>query len=332
MSTPRISRRMLGLMIALLLVIGVDPLSNSPTAAQGNDDDTPTPEVIIARWDEESRFTILIAGMDRRPTERSSLKVRTDALMLVNIDPATQHVGILHIPRDLFFALPPAPGSTESPMVRVNTLLLRGEERQEGYGPYMIMDTLQYNLGIYIDGFILFDFEAFTDIVNALGGVEITTTYPINDPTYPDMNYGFDPFYLRAGDHTLDGENALKFVRTRHNDNDYERGERQIQMVRAVVAKATSPRILPGLILQAPDLLADLEGRLYTDLTLVDAIALARFAAVLPEDAIDTAVIERPYITGLSVGDGTSGVTIKRDTIAELLEQVFGEGYSDQSG
>lgn len=331
MSTRPVSRRLLALLITLMLpvmlVIGL-----APAAAQSDDDETPTPEVIIARWDEESRFTILIAGMDRRPTERSSLKVRTDALMLVSIDPATQHVGILHIPRDLFFAMPPSPGSTESPLVRVNTLLLRGEERQEGYGPYMIMDTLQYNLGIYIDGFILFDFEAFIDIVDALGGVEITTTYPINDPTYPDMNYGFDPFYLRAGDHTLDGETALKFVRTRHSDNDYERGERQIQMVRAVVAKATSPRILPGLILQGPDLLEALEGRLYTDLTLADAVALARFAASLPEDAIDTGVIERPYITGTSVGDGTSGVTIKRDTIGELLEEVFGEGYSDTQG
>lgn len=309
----------------LLLIIGFS--SAAPVAAQ-DDDETPTPEVIIARWDEESRFTIMVAGMDRRPNESNSLQVRTDALMLINIDPETQHVGILHIPRDLFFAMPPTENNPDSPLVRVNTLLLRGEERQEGYGPYMIMDTLQYNLGIYVDAYVLFDFQAFTDIVDALGGVDITTTYPISDPTYPDMNYGFDPFYLEAGEHTLDGETALKFVRTRHSDNDYERGDRQIQMVRAVVEKATSPRILPGLLLQAPELMENLEGNLYTDLTLADAIALARFAADLPDDGIDTGVIERPYITGASTGDGSSGVIIKRDTIGELLEEVFGEGYS----
>jgi polyisoprenyl-teichoic acid--peptidoglycan teichoic acid transferase len=325
--SPASRRLMLAWIIpVLLLVIGFS--ATAPAAAQDDEDETPTPEVIIARWDEQSRFTIMIAGIDRRPDQSNTLQVRTDALMLVNIDPAEQHVGILHIPRDLFFAMPPTDNNPESPLVRVNTLLLRGEERQEGYGPYLVMDTLQYNLGIYVDAYILFDFEAFIDIVDALGGVDITTTYPISDPTYPDMNYGFDPFYLEAGEHTLDGETALKFVRTRHNDNDYERGDRQIQMVRAVIEKATSPRILPGLLLQAPDLLEDLEGKLYTDLTLADAIALAGFAADLPDDAIDTAVIERPYITGTATGDGSSGVTIKRDTIAELLEEVFGEGYS----
>lgn len=319
--------RLAWLIPVLLLVISFR--GAALVSAQDDEDEaTPTPDVVIARWDEQSRFTMMIAGMDRRPNESNSLLVRTDALMLISIDPASQHVGILHIPRDLFFPLPPTDNNSETPLVRVNTLLLRGEERQEGYGPYLIMDTLQYNLGIYVDAYVLFDFEAFIDIVDALGGVDIATTYPISDPTYPDMNYGFDPFYLDAGEHTLDGETALKFVRTRHSDNDYERGDRQIQMVRAVIAKATSPRLLPGLLLRAPDLMDDLEGKLYTDLTLADAIALAGFAADLPEDAVDTGVIERPYITSVSTGDGSTGTTIKRDTIAELLEEVLGEGYS----
>lgn len=153
---------------------------------------TPAP-----RWAEERRFSILIAGLDRRPAQ-VGLDVRTDAIMVMSFEPVTESIGILHIPRDLFLALPPQYGPPNT-LIRANTLLLRGESFQEDMGPYYVMDTIQFNLGIYLDAYILFDFEAFTSIVDAIGGVEIETLYDIADPLYPSMNYGYDPFYLPAG-------------------------------------------------------------------------------------------------------------------------------------
>lgn len=288
---------------------------------------TDTPEPIIARWDGESPFTVLIAGLDRRPNAGDTLNVRTDAIMVARFDPANETIGILHIPRDLFFALPPTSTGETLPLVRVNTLMLRGEGMQEGYGPYYMMDILQYNFGMYIDAYVLFDFMAFTTIVDAIGGIDITTTYNIYDSTYPDMGTGYDPFYLPAGDHHLDGAKALKFARTRHGDNDYLRGVRQLQVVRAIGERATSPEILPSLLMQAPALLQELEGQVYTDLTINDAIALASYTAPLPLDQIKTGALNQAYITH-TVNQGESVAIPDREKLPDLLTEVFGADYN----
>jgi polyisoprenyl-teichoic acid--peptidoglycan teichoic acid transferase len=284
------------------------------------------PEEEIRLWDGESRFNILIAGIDRRPGERGTLLVRTDALMVASVDPASGRIGILHIPRDLFFALPPDGGGNALPLVRVNTLLMRGEGMQAGYGPIYMMDTIGYNFGMYIHAYVLFDFEAFVTVVDALGGIDITTNYTISDPTYPSMNYGYDPFYLPKGDHHLDGETALKFARTRHGDNDYVRGNRQLQVFRAIGERATSLEVLPMLIAQAPQLLEDLQGKLYTDLSLGDAIDLGLFAANIPLDDIRLVSLNEAYII-YTVNEGETVAIPDREKLVGLLTEVFGEGY-----
>lgn len=315
--------RLFSFLIVLAIIVQVQP-TMQPLSAQAGTPAAPDP--VITRWDGQSRFTVMVAGLDRRPGERETLNVRTDALMLVHFDPAGQRVGILHIPRDLFFALPTTVSGETLPLVRVNTLLLRGEGMQAGSGPYYMLDTLQYNFGLYLDAYILFDFEAFTTIVDAIGGIDITTTYDIYDPTYPDMNYGYDPFYLPAGTHHLNGAETLKFARTRHGDNDYVRGVRQLQVVRAIGERATSPEVLPQLLIQAPDLLDVLQNRLYTDLTIADGINLMAFASDLPPENLVTGSLNQAYITH-TVNEGESVAIPDRTKLVELLTTVFGEGY-----
>src|SRR5690606_5225946 len=177
------------------------------------------------------------------------------------IDPATQHIGIMSIPRDLFVAVP-----NYAELQRVNTLLVLGELAQEGSGPALMVETIQYNFGIRVHGYVIIDFDAFIDLVDAIGGVRITTTYIIDDPTYPDMAYGYDPFYLPAGNHLLDGETALKFVRTRHGDNTFLRAERQMQMLEALRAQlAAQLDDLGSFLPRIPTLYNDLKDNIYTN-------------------------------------------------------------------
>ena len=68
------------------------------------------------------------------------------------------------------------------------------------YGPRLLQQTVSWNLGMRIHNYVLIDFQAVIDIVDHLGGIEVTIDYTINDQRYPDMNYGYDPFYLPAGD------------------------------------------------------------------------------------------------------------------------------------
>lgn len=277
-------------------------------------------------WDGVSRFTILVMGMDRRPNARDTLSVRTDAMFLVSIKPgatpAESQIGILHLPRDLHFT---PVGTTD--FVRVNSLLVLGEERQEGYGPYYAMDTLQFNLGLYIDRYVAFDFEAFITLVDAVGGVEITTTYTINDATFPDMNYGYTPFILPAGTHLLDGRRALQFARTRHNDNDFERGRRQLQVVRAIQERIAEDGLLPGLIARAPQLFVDLQGKFYTDLTLTDFVQLAQFVGTLPAENLRTDVLDTDYTIEYGLPNGSVVFIPDHARLPELLTAVFGPQY-----
>jgi len=279
----------------------------------------------VPTWDGDSRFTVLIAGMDRRPEARDTLSVRTDAILLLSVDPQNERIGILHIPRDLHFVPP-----NEEEFVRVNSLLVFGEQIDDGYGPGYMLGTLQYNLGMYIDRYLLVDFEAFITLVDAIGGVNISIDYVINDPTYPDMNYGYDPFYLNAGEHTLDGYDALRFARTRHGDNDFLRGERQLQVISALQTRLTEAETLPRLLAQAPDLLDTLEDNIYTDLTLDEMIALATYGLALETDALITGAMRGDYIMTFTQPGGSTIYVPARSELVELLTSVFGEGYTGQ--
>jgi LCP family protein required for cell wall assembly len=273
-------------------------------------------------WDGQAPINILILGVDRRPDEGNTRLTRTDVIIIASIDPTDQTISLLHIPRDVFMSSP----NTDS-FSRVNTLYQAGENLQQGYGPYWVADTLQMNLGIFIERYILFDFDAFIALIDAIGGVEITLGYPIYDATFPDMNYDYDPFYLSAGTHQLDGYDALRFVRTRHQDTDGLRGERQMQLMQAVYAQLATGDTFLDLIAQAPTLAQSLDGDIYTDLNIEDSIRLARYVLLVPPENVVTGSLSDEYtIQTITRTDGNIKIP-DTNRIAELMIAVFGENY-----
>ena len=191
-------------------------------------------------------------------------------MMLISIDPASQSIGILSIPRDLYVEVP-----GYSQLQRVNTPMVLGELRQPNFGPQLTMQTVQYNLGIRVHEYVAVDFNSFVKLIDTIGGLEIDIPYNISDPLYPDMNYGYDPFYIRAGLQTLDGRTALKYARTRHGDNDFQRAQRQQLVMYAMRDQLLDADRLPQLIVQSPSLWASLQDGVYTGLTLDQPFNLA---------------------------------------------------------
>ncbi|MAU10425.1 MAG: hypothetical protein CL607_11430 [Anaerolineaceae bacterium] len=307
-----ITRQFMGLFslfgLALLLIL-------TPQPSQAQDEYT-------AYWDGQTRFTVLIMGMDRRPSEHNTLQVRTDAIMIASYDPATQQLGILSIPRDMHFSL-----VENGELARVNTLVLRGENIQEGYGPIYAMDTLQYNFGFYIDAYMLFDFEAFITVVDAIGGITIDVPLAIYDQEFPDMDYGFDPFEVERGVQDFDGYDALRYARTRHGDNDYLRGQRQLAVLEAIYAKLQQPDTLNGVIDDIPSLLDQLSNNFYTNIAIEDGVRLGIELANLTFDDVHTGALNQAYSLQVNQGRETSRVP-DRALLPELLIEVFGENYS----
>jgi polyisoprenyl-teichoic acid--peptidoglycan teichoic acid transferase len=275
----------------------------------------------LVPWNGTSRFTVLLMGLDRRPDE-TGLAYRTDTILLVSIDPATNSMGILSIPRDLYVDVP------GYDLQRVNSPMVLGELRQPGYGPSLAMQTVQNNLGIRVHDYLVVDFQAFADFIDMIGGIDIDIPYNISDPLYPDMNYGYDPFYIKAGLQHLDGTTALKYARTRHGDNDFQRAYRQQLVIYAIRDRLTNPEMLPQLIINSPSMWETLQDGVYTGLSLDSIVQLALYVKDIPAENIRTGVINEGYVMDYSTSDGASVLVPDRAKLGELMVEVFGADYS----
>lgn len=278
--------------------------------------------ISLEPWDGESRFTMVLVGLDRRPGQ-TGLTYRTDTMMLVSIDPVSNSIGVLSLPRDTYVVI-----SGYASRQRINSAMVLGELQQAGFGPELMRETVSRNFGIRVHDFMAVDFQAFIDIVDAVGGVEIETTYTINDPQYPGMNYDYDPFYLPAGTHFLEGYDALRFARTRHGDSDISRAERQQQVIFALRDRILSRDMIPSLLAQSPGLWASWQDNVYTGLSFEQIIQLGLYAKDIPLENIHTGVVDFQYLQSWSTPAGASVLIPNVSRLPQLMISVFGDDYN----
>lgn len=278
--------------------------------------------IVLTPWDGTSRFTVLMVGLDRRPGE-TGLAYRTDTMMLASLDPSTKSLGILSIPRDLYVEVP-----GYSSLQRVNSPMVLGELQQPGYGPELMKQTVQYNLGIRVHDYLAVDFNTFITIIDAIGGIDVDVPYNITDLEYPNMYYGYDPFYIKAGLQHLDGATALKYARTRHGDSDFNRAERQQQVLYAVRDRVLSLNMLPQLLAQAPTMWNAVSNGVSSGLKFEQLLQLIWYLKDISRDNIHTGVINENYTVGYSTPRGESVLIPDRARLGDLMVQVFGTNYS----
>jgi LCP family protein required for cell wall assembly len=263
----------------------------------------------------DERINILMMGIDRRPGE--AFISRTDSMMVISVNPAKDSVSILSIPRDLYVQIP---GQGQE---RINTALVYGSRNGDYLnGAALAMETVAYNLNIPVDHFIMVDFGAFTRIVDILGGIDVEVPYDINDPEYPDMNYGYDPLYIPAGLHHFDGTLALKYARTRHADSDFQRAARQQQVLMAVRRKALSLGFM-DLLRRAPDLYRQVEEGIRTDLGLDQMLSLAVTLNDIPQENIRSAVLDGNYVTSYRAPNGAAVLLLRQEVATPLINSLF---------
>jgi LCP family protein required for cell wall assembly len=263
-------------------------------------------------WEEQERVNILLLGIDKRPDEQFA---RTDTMILVTIDPATGRAGMLSIPRDLWVTIP---GYTEN---RINTAHYQGDKNgYPGGGPALAMKTVQYNLGVPVHFYVRVDFTGFRRIVDTLGGIDVDVPQIINDPKYPDENYGYDPFYIEAGAQHLDGNIALKYARTRATlGADFDRARRQQQVLIAIREKALAIGAVPKI----PELWATMADTVQTDLQLVDILELAKLSDEIGGDDIQSAVLDHTMTVNYKTDTGAQVLLPVREKIRPVIDAMF---------
>jgi LCP family protein required for cell wall assembly len=282
----------------------------------------PTPEPTPALvgppvWDGEGRVNLLVLGIDQRGSQGGYF--RTDTMIIVSVDPKANSVGMISVPRDLW--VPIWGYDIEN---RINTAHYYGDARAyPGGGPALARDTVAYNLGIPIHHYIRLNFSAFEKLIDEIGGIDLYVEKTINDPLYPDEGTGYDPFYLPAGQHHLDGEIALKYARSRHGTGDFDRAQRQQQVILAARDQVVRLNQLPRLIANGPDILNTLGDSVRTDLSFDQAVQLAQIVNAIPLEAYRGAVIDQSYTQPYTTDSGAQVLIPLRDKIATLYESFF---------
>lgn len=278
--------------------------------------------IVIEPWNGTSRLNVLVMGIDRRPGEEG-LGYRSDTMMLVSFNPATQQLGVLSIPRDLYVQVP-----GYSARQRINTALALGELQRPGYGPTLAMQTVQMNFGIGVNAFVVADFTALVKVVDAVGGIDVDVPTPIADYEFPNMSYGFDPLILDAGLQHMDGYTAQKYARTRHGDSDFDRAARQQQVIFAIRDQILNTNSLPQLITQAPSLYGSISKNVYTGFSLEEMIRLGLWLKDIPPENIRTGVMDQRYVSDFMTPDGAAVLMPIPAALPNLLAQVFGNDYA----
>ncbi len=175
--------------------------------------------------------TYLLVGSDSREgltrAEQKKLGTgdvagkRTDTIMLVHI-PTSGDPALISLPRDSYL---PIPGNGTN---KINTAYAFG-------GPKLLVQTVEQNTGLRVDGYLEIGFGGFVNIIDALGGIRMCLPNAIKDR---DSHLN-----LKKGCQVLSGVNALGYVRMRKADprGDLGRVERQRQMLSAIAKKAATP-------------------------------------------------------------------------------------------
>ncbi|MEZ4639247.1 MAG: LCP family protein [Caldilineaceae bacterium] len=224
---------------------------------------------------------VLVLGSDRRP---SMPNWRTDVIMIVAMDLKNGEAGVISIPRDVYIDVIP----NHQPN-RVNVIDYLGEQDEpDGGGPALLGSIIEEKMGIRIDHYLRFDFEGFKDVIDALGGVEVTVDCPVRD-YLPEEDIALR---LQPGTHTLTGRQALAYVRSRAQGGDLDRARRQQRMIWAVRDQIRKQ----NLISRVPALYAALSDSVQTDVGLVSAIRYVRFALALDEEDVHGFVLAPPDV------------------------------------
>ncbi len=270
----------------------------------------PNPEV-------EERINIVLLGVDRRPQEQGP--PRTDTIIVVSIAPESREVSMLSIPRDLWV---PIPGYDIN--AKINQAYAIGEARRyPGGGPALVKKTISELIGYPVHYYALVDFDGFRKLIDLIGGIEVCVPYTIHDEQFPTDDYGVEVLHIEAGCQQMDGDLALKYARTRHGDSDYARAQRQQQVLLAARNKVLQAKMLPTLILRAPQILRSLSGSVETDIPLDKLVSLARLAAEIDENRIRREVIDNRYGTETYAANGAWILVPDREKLRPLFDSLF---------
>ena len=254
----------------------------------------------------EHVINIMLVGQDRRPGEG---RQRSDSMILVTINKSKGTITLTSFMRDQYVLIP---GYKPN---KLNAAYALG-------GFSLMNETLAVNFGVLVDGNVEVDFDGFKDVIDLLGGVEITLTQAEADHLNEEYQYTLTP-----GKQYLNGEQALSYSRIRKIDTDYQRAKRQRTVLLSLLNRYKEKPAAEMLAL-----LDDILPMVTTNMTNAEIISLAtEVLPMLSSSRIDTLRI--PVDGTFDQGDVQVRPGLKNwfqynidfEANRKLLQQIFAE-------
>lgn len=267
---------------------------------------------------------ILLIGNDSRENGEDG---RSDAMILLSISSRTKTIYMTSLLRDIYVEIPEYQG-TQYQGNRLNAAYAFG-------GAELLMDTIEYNFHIPVNRYMLVNFEAFANLVDAVDGIDLELSkeeielvngylWEYNMLTNrPDGTDNMDPSVAEGGPAVvhLNGPQALAYSRNRYIGTDFGRTERQRKILTAVIGK------LPGALLtNAGELVDGLMPNLTTNLTRNECFQLSLMAGkLLTYDIVSDSIPQPDTYTNVSIRE-MSVLQVDFDAnIRYLKEKIYGE-------
>ncbi len=192
-------------------------ITNNPFAAR---------ILITPNENENNRVNAFFLGI---PGKGNSAPNLTDTLMIMSVNPINKQGLLLSIPRDLVVKIP-----NTNYYTKINALY-----QQKGID--VVQNVLKEITGLDFDYNIIIDLQGVKKIIDQIGGIDIFVEEVIYDPAFPGAGNSYQLFALKKGEQHLDGETALKYIRSRHNPTgDFARMSRQQKVLIALKEQISS--------------------------------------------------------------------------------------------
>ncbi len=301
------------------------------TDASGNTVATTPPETTTTEAPQDAlgvdRLNILLIGGD---FGEGRTGIRTDTMITVSIDPVTGETAMFSVPRNWTYApLPEGMGVWDCDCYPelINELWIMGEQYPQAFpGPgtpseNAVKGAIGEFLGIDIDYYAMVNLDGFVDIVDALGGVNIYVPTEVIDENYPHEDGTVERIEINEGWQQLDGHLALAYSRSRHQDSDYFRMDRQRCVIEAMIDDAD-----PASLILNFGKLADVMKR--TMVTDIPIDALPQLIELLPSVDLDSVVSVRfipPEYHLKYRDDGKPGRVANIDLVHEHVQLVIND-------
>ena len=297
------------IVLALLAAIGWYFLRINPSVQQVETIETAFPEESLRPTAEPTEgaapVNVLLLGSDSRATDGSLLTEigsRADTILVAHIPPDRETVQIMSIMRDSWVEIPGQPG-----MQKVNAALALG-------GVPLMVQTVEGIIDQRIDHVAVIDFEGFTGLTSALGGVTLQ-----NDIAFTSGQYSFP-----QGEITVAGEEALAYVRARYpfSDGDYQRAYNQRALLRGAIGQLMTRDNLTN-----PNRIADIFATVSPHLATSDTFSLGTAVTLGPELAqLDSSKMQTFTMPTLGTGmEGDQSVVYVNWDGVEQIRAAFDE-------